>query len=253
MKERVLVGLVFVISFIVVVSGQTCIPGSSGCEECVGFGCGSCSDFCSPSGSTQCIPGGGYQECGDWDSDTCLEWSEGLLCPIANQICSGGSCGPSCSDECSPSDSTQCVDSSNYQTCGDYDADSCLEWSSSVSCNAGEVCSGGVCIEDCSDECSPSDSTQCVDSSNYQTCGNWDADSCLEWSSSVSCNAGEVCSGGSCVLDINISYVVWEDLAGVNVNFTNLNGLVTLKAYGSNLQGELLNFTIKKTRNFIWN
>jgi len=53
---------------------------------------------------------------------------------------------PSCSNECSASGAKQCADSTQYQTCGNYDADSCLEWSSSVSCPSGQTCSGsGVC------------------------------------------------------------------------------------------------------------
>ncbi|OGY22169.1 MAG: hypothetical protein A2126_00575 [Candidatus Woykebacteria bacterium GWB1_45_5] len=53
---------------------------------------------------------------------------------------------PLCSDECSPSGAKQCTDGTHYKTCGNYDTDSCLEWSSSTSCPAGQTCSGsGVC------------------------------------------------------------------------------------------------------------
>jgi len=51
-----------------------------------------------------------------------------------------------CSNDCSPSGSKQCTDSTHYKTCGNYDSDSCLEWSSTSSCPSGQTCSGsGVC------------------------------------------------------------------------------------------------------------
>lgn len=50
----------------------------------------------------------------------------------------------------------------------------------------------------CSNECSPSGAKQCAGNTAYQTCGNYDADSCLEWSSATSCPTGQTCSGGSC-------------------------------------------------------
>ena len=33
----------------------------------------------------------------------------------------------------------------------------------------------------------------------YQICGNYDADSCLEWGTVTSCNVGQTCSNGNCV------------------------------------------------------
>jgi hypothetical protein len=49
-----------------------------------------------------------------------------------------------CGDECSPSGTKQCTVSggTQYKTCGDYDGDGCLEWSSAASCLSGQTCSG---------------------------------------------------------------------------------------------------------------
>jgi hypothetical protein len=52
---------------------------------------------------------------------------------------------PPCSNECSPSGAKQCTDGTHYKTCGNYDGDTCLEWSSTTSCPSGRTCSGGIC------------------------------------------------------------------------------------------------------------
>jgi len=53
---------------------------------------------------------------------------------------------PLCSNECSPSGAKQCAGNTQYQTCGNYDADCGLEWSPIASCPSGQTCSGGSCI-----------------------------------------------------------------------------------------------------------
>ena len=62
----------------------------------------------------------------------------------SGQTCSNGVCSsPSCTNDCT-SGSKQCS-GSGYQTCGNYDSDSCTEWSTTTSCATGQTCSGGVC------------------------------------------------------------------------------------------------------------
>ena len=100
----------------------------------------------------------------------------------------------SCTDECS-SGTKQCS-GNGYQTCGNYDSDSCLEWSTVTACGTGETCSNGDCSVACTDECS-SGTKQCS-GNGYQTCGNYDSDSCLEWGTVTACGSGEACSNGSC-------------------------------------------------------
>jgi len=62
----------------------------------------------------------------------------------------GGSSG-GCTNTCSTSGIKQCS-GSGYQTCGNYDSDSCLEWSSITPCGANETCSNGVCSSPCIDK-----------------------------------------------------------------------------------------------------
>jgi hypothetical protein len=108
----------------------------------------------------------------------------------------------SCYDECSYSGQKQCSGTGAYQTCGNYDTDSCFEWSGAVSCSTGYTCSAGNCVytaPTCNDECSYSGQKQCSGTGAYQTCGNYDTDSCFEWSGAVSCSTGYTCSAGNCV------------------------------------------------------
>ncbi len=105
----------------------------------------------------------------------------------------------SCSDTCSTNGSKQCS-GTGYQVCGNYDSDSCLEWSSVTSCSFGYTCSSGQCAanntQSCTDQCSSSwqSCTSNATASWYAPCGNFDSDSCLEWGPVNYCPTGSTCS-----------------------------------------------------------
>ena len=68
-------------------------------------------------------------------------------------------------------------------------------------CINGEQCYRGSCTNlnsDCADECSHSGERECS-GAGYKICGNFDPDTCLEWSEDASCLSGEICSDGKCV------------------------------------------------------
>ncbi|MBI4980994.1 hypothetical protein HZC30_05570, partial [Candidatus Woesearchaeota archaeon] len=50
----------------------------------------SCDDECFNYGQTKCF-GDGWKECGDYDSDNCLEWSDSNNCG-GNKVCQNGEC-----------------------------------------------------------------------------------------------------------------------------------------------------------------
>jgi uncharacterized repeat protein (TIGR01451 family) len=50
----------------------------------------------------------------------------------------------------------------------------------------------------CTNECSVAGATQCNGTTGYKTCGNYDSDSCLEWSTVTNCSTNQTCSGGTC-------------------------------------------------------
>src|SRR3989344_1820656 len=67
-------------------------------------------------------------------------------------------------------------------------------------CGSGQVCQNNACITPaptCSNECS-SGARECTSNNAYRICGNYDSDSCTEWSGSTSCGSGQVCQNGQC-------------------------------------------------------
>ncbi len=63
--------------------------------------------------------------------------------------CYNGQCGSSpCVNECQVSGVKECMITTvgaAYRICGNYDADSCLEWASPTYCPAGYTCQNGLC------------------------------------------------------------------------------------------------------------
>jgi hypothetical protein len=53
---------------------------------------------------------------------------------------------PTCQDECSQTGLKRCS-GNGYQTCGNYDVDNCLEWSSVIACPVNTICQNGACIQ----------------------------------------------------------------------------------------------------------
>ncbi|MBI4981493.1 LDL receptor domain-containing protein, partial [Candidatus Woesearchaeota archaeon] len=166
-------------------AGEICQNG-----ECVT----SCTDECTPSGKKECS-GNGWKQCGSYDADTCLDWSTVTPCK-ATETCSGGICAASCTDECSPSGKKECS-GNGWKQCGSYDADTCLDWSTVTPCKATESCSGGSCVVACTDECNYVGEKSCNLGGDMLTCGNYDADTCLDWSL-TSCAPG-TCYFGECI------------------------------------------------------
>lgn len=155
-------------------------------EQCVEKQCTqtSCQNECFPNGQRRCAPGcltgNQYQICGNYDSDSCLEWSSILICP-ADQICQNGQCVA----RCTLNYSKTCYDNKIY-------------WYDSCGNRKEQVQNCG--ISDWTDE--------------YQCIGNWVQRkwinrSCLasqcfatsEWKNYQDCGIfGQVCQTGKCVL-----------------------------------------------------
>lgn len=76
-------------------------------------------------------------------------------------------------------------------------------------------CSNGLCQIPCRNECTSAGLKQCSGNSN-QTCGNYDADSCLEWSTATACPAGQICQNGNCKITSDCG----NNLCGADENVT---------------------------------
>lgn len=169
-----------------------------GAQICSGGFCqATCSDECTQFGAKKC-DGNGISECSDPDNDGCLSWGTPVGCP-AGTICSASSCTEQCKSECTSIGSKKCSQNA-VVACGDYNGDGCLEWGSPLPCDQGLVCSNGFCAVDCTDECTVVNAKKCDEAGLVVSCGNFDADGCLEWGSPTPCATPLVCANGSCAL-----------------------------------------------------
>ena len=110
-----------------------------------------CDHECRTQGELRCAdaPDSGVLNCGNHDSDVCLEWGGFQSCG-AGDTCSGGACSNTCENECQPDEQSECDDAQNgFKTCGDHDDDACLEWSAVTECGSDEICQEGECVAGC--------------------------------------------------------------------------------------------------------
>lgn len=163
-------------------AGTTCNAGA-----CVA----SCVSSCTNQGLQLCA-GDQVLRCDDWNSDSCLEWSTLEMC--APGTCSNGACAPPCSDACVRG--TRTCAGNSVVVCDNNDGDFCSEWMLPVSCGSGTICNAGVCEGACVSTCSAPGARLCNGDQVVQ-CGDWNADSCLEWLEVTTCAPG-TCSNGQC-------------------------------------------------------
>ncbi len=164
-----------------------------------------CVDDCVAEGAAVCSGAATFRLCGHLDLDRCLDLSTTVFdCP-AGATCQSGQCSApdsgSCTNECAVNGGTTCDGTSGTRTCGQFDADSCLELSAPQQCPSGQQCDAGVCAEvnGCSDDCPMSGAVSCDGTTGTRVCGNYDSDPCLELSTVTPCGRTEACSSGSCM------------------------------------------------------
>lgn len=109
------------------------------------------------------------------------------ICPVG-KMCLNGACVITCTNDCSPSGTKQCSGTNAYKTCGNYDTDSCLEWSSATNCATGQTCSNGACVV-----CTPKTCSQLG-----KTCGS-QSDTCGGTLNCGTCSTGYTCTDGNCI------------------------------------------------------
>ena len=180
--------------------GSECDSGVCEAGECKTQTVTPCTNSC-VQGDKKCENGKSVI-CKDSDGDGCLNWADPVDCP-QDTVCKAGVCESSsqpatCTDECSEQGALRCSDN-GYQSCGNTDDDSCLEWSETVPCQPNETCNGGHCESTgptCTNKCNTGDK-QCSGTAGYQIC-ELKSDGCYDWSEVTACGTGKECKSGSC-------------------------------------------------------
>lgn len=156
-----------------------------------------CVDTCPEDGAKECVEGG-TRTCADLDDDGCVEWTLPTAC-AQGTVCKWGECVSACPDQpCTAVGAKSCDTGNQVLTCGDYDANGCLEWGNPVTCGEGLVCAKGFCATSCASECTVIGSKKCQ-ANAVVTCGDYNVDGCLEWGDATDCGA-QVCSNGHCAM-----------------------------------------------------
>lgn len=187
----------------------------SGVEETTDVGSLDTGDAgCTPAceaGQTRCAGVEVVERCVA-DADGCAVWTADPAC-AAGARCEAGDCVEACADACANAGLGEC-DGGGVRLCGNFDADSCLEFSNSQPCPSGTSCSLGVCSTGCTDECLASGNLDCS-GDRVVVCGQFDADSCLDLSTETLCVAGESCIAGACFANnVAPNAAAGADLAG---------------------------------------
>ena len=181
-------------------TGEACVDG-----ECVP----ACQNECTIVDDARCADGDRVT-CRDDDDDGCLEWTPDPC--EQGTACDAGQCVTQCVDDCPLKGLLACTDGNAVHRCGDYDDDDCLDWSAAEACTDGKQCVDGACKIPCDDECPEAGDTQCRCAdplaatcdkmTSLRTCGQHDADDCLEWGEATPCGPDYKCVDGVCKLDV---------------------------------------------------
>jgi hypothetical protein len=156
----------------------------------------SCSTWCTE-GASSCA-GSGFRICERHDENECPSWGEIKSCPAEAPFCSLGQCASTCVNECAQGES-RCAGAMQIQHCGQGgDTDACTDWLMEEACPEGQRCETGGCRQPnvCTNECGEGQA-KCV-AEGVSRCGQFDADSCLDWSPPSACAEGQSCSQGVC-------------------------------------------------------
>jgi len=161
---------------------------------------------------------------------SCDSTSGGCVAPSTCDLTTCSCVAQICSNECSPAGSRQCFNSSDFRSCGNFDADSCLEWGTPAGCT-GAFCSAG----------------DCVPCEGSEVCGNGVDDDC---DGLVDCADPDCCailgcysSNPSCCV---LSDAKWDiDTCPGSVEVVGNGSLVKLVAHGNSAcEGKSLRFRV---------
>jgi hypothetical protein len=196
-------------------------------SECIDGECtqSSCIDDCEYRGERTCgtphhLYGHSTWECGNFDSDNCLEWKVNW-CPGDSRCVDGKCVEETCTNDCRYKGEKSCgtphhLYGGSVLTCGNFDDDDCLDWQLTY-CGSDQECIDGECVTQvrCTNECKYRNERKCgtphhLYGESVLTCGDFDKDDCLEWQLTY-CGEDSECVDGKCTLVQECSGCLWEN------------------------------------------
>lgn len=165
-------------------AGQVCSGGA-----CVG----QCTNQCTV--GTKICSGSGVATC-EMKPTGCTDWSTPAACGDG-KTCSGGACASSCTNQCAAG-AKQCAGVGNGIATCVVKPSGCTDWDTPAPCGDGKTCSGASCVSQCANQCTLG-AKQCAGVANGVATCVTKASGCTDWDTPVACNAGTICSGGSCL------------------------------------------------------
>ena len=154
-----------------------------------GGGGSSCVDLCAQ-GASIC-DGAGVRSCQVDTGTGCRVFGAVQACG-GGTTCSGGVCQASCVNQCTAG-AKQCASTGAPVECQQL-TNGCTDWVLKAACAAGQVCSGGSCVNStsCTNQCTAG-ATRCTAGGQQQTCVTLSS-GCTEWSLPVACVSGQTCA-----------------------------------------------------------
>lgn len=157
---------------------------------------------------------------------------------------------PACQNDCSQAGSKKCS-GNGYQICGNYDTDSCLEWSLVIGCPTNTMCQNGNCIQQVQQK------QECADGTLYGQCSINEPQYCdngnlVNKASLCGCSSGYKISDNQCIIDTSIKYKKIGIVYISESNETyNTNWRIDLYPNKSKIENALNDIFSKKGEKFI--
>lgn len=153
---------------------------------------GECRDECMIGEPPRC-DGSTILECGEGDTDPCLEWVERGTC-APGELCHDGVCIPGCPDPCEREGEIDCSGNTIIE-CQYLPEMGCYNWVELRDCPDNMNCQNGSCVFDC--DC-PIETTRGCLGGDVVEC-SWVGEGCLHFDGIRSCPEGTHCVDGVCM------------------------------------------------------
>ena len=180
--------------------GNATVEGAEQCDDGNGNNNDACKNNCTNNICGDSFVRTSVEQCDDGNLTNGDGCSSACTIEIMS-FCGNGitEAGEQC-DDGNASNTDACTNSCLNAVCGDGFVRGGVEQCDDSNTTSGDGCSA-TCQNEilCVDDCSPSGIRECTAATSYRTCGNFDADVCLDWGPSNSCPVSNACTGaGMC-------------------------------------------------------